>query len=112
MSIDSANVAKLREWFEDKKFTFNGVEAWSARDLQRLLGYDTWRRFREAIERAVESCATADRDPARHFLRIDGKLNISPQGVFAGAGKNLKGTKGGRPREEMILSRSASRWRF
>src|SRR5262245_19839613 len=108
MSIDLANVAKLRERFEDKKFTFNGVEAWSARDLQGLLGYGTWRRFREAIDRAMESCWRTNRDPKRHFVPVASKLTLSEsrvfRGIFAGAGKK---SGRGRPREDMILSRYA-----
>jgi len=33
-----------------------GAEYWSARDLQPLLGYDEWRKFEGAIQRAVTSC--------------------------------------------------------
>ena len=96
MSVDLANVAKLRERFEEKKFTYEGVEAWSGRDLQGLLGYAMWQDFRNAMDRAIESCATAGRDPSRHFVPVDGKLVISPQGVFRDVPRNLEGTEGGR----------------
>lgn len=35
-----------------------GAEYWSARDLQPLLGYSQWRRFEDAVKRAITSCAT------------------------------------------------------
>lgn len=56
-----------------------GAEYWSARDLQALLGYSQWRRFEQAIERAVNSCLESG-NPAEHH--------------FAGAGKPIPGGKG------------------
>lgn len=66
--------------FEDlKKTNQHGAEYWSARDLQPLLGYSQWRRFEQAIERAITSC---------------GKSGNSPDHHFAGAGKPITGGKG------------------
>ena len=54
--------------FEDLKQTnTHGAEYWSARDLQPLLGYSQWRRFQQAIERAMTSCKTSGNSPANHF---------------------------------------------
>jgi DNA-damage-inducible protein D len=44
-----------------------GAEYWSARDLYPLLGYDTWRRFETAIERAKIACANLGEEVADHF---------------------------------------------
>ncbi|WIG59105.1 MAG: DNA-damage-inducible protein D [Ktedonobacterales bacterium] len=44
-----------------------GAEYWSARDLYLLLGYDTWRRFETAIERAKIACANMGEEVADHF---------------------------------------------
>jgi DNA-damage-inducible protein D len=38
---------------EMKKINDHGAEYWSARDLQPLLGYSQWRRFEEAVQRAI-----------------------------------------------------------
>lgn len=66
--------------FEDMKSTnAHGAEYWSARDLQPLLGYSQWRRFENAIEKAVISCRQSGNDPAYHF---------------AGAGKVITAGKG------------------
>jgi DNA-damage-inducible protein D len=56
-----------------------GAEYWSARDLQPLLGYTQWRRFEDAIKRAITSCQQSGNDPGHHF---------------AGAGKPIVGGKG------------------
>ena len=56
----------------------HGAEYWSARDLQPLLGYSQWRRFEQAIERAMTSCEQSGNNPAHHF---------------AGAGKMVEQTR-------------------
>ena len=66
--------------FEDlKKRNEHGAEYWSARDLQPLLGYGQWRRFEDAIKRAITSCKQSGNEPAHHF---------------ADAGKPITGGKG------------------
>ncbi|MDF3055568.1 MAG: DNA protein [Gammaproteobacteria bacterium] len=82
--------------FEDlKQINQHGAEYWSARDLQPLLGYSQWRRFEQAIERAVTSCKQSE-NPAEHHFASAGKpitANHSPlnptQHHFAGAGKPI-----------------------
>lgn len=64
---------------EMKKVNDHGAEFWSARDLQPLLGYSQWRRFEDAIKRAVTSCKQSGNEPDYHF---------------AGAGKPITGGKG------------------
>lgn len=57
----------------------HGAEYWSARSLQALLGYSQWRRFEQAMERAITSCQESGNPPEHHF---------------AGAGKPIAGGKG------------------
>ena len=45
----------------------HGAEYWSARDLQPLLGYSQWRRFEDAVSRAITSCTQSGNDPGNHF---------------------------------------------
>ena len=82
-----------------------GVEAWSARGLMSLFGYDTWRNFRAAIDRAIQACATAGRDPERNFIPIEGDIQVGENRIFVGVVKN---SGRGRPAEGMILSRFAA----
>lgn len=63
-----------------KKTNAHGAEYWSARDLQPLLGYTQWRRFDEAIQRAISSCKASGNKSRDHF---------------AGAGKMIGIGKGG-----------------
>ena len=50
-----------------KKINEHGIEYWSARDLQTCLGYSQWRRFENAIQKAIESCKQSGNDPNHHF---------------------------------------------
>ena len=66
--------------FEDlKKTNEYGAEYWSAREIQPFLGYTQWRRFEDAVKRAITSCKSSGNDPAYHF---------------ADAGKPIEGGKG------------------
>ena len=66
--------------FEDlKRINDHEAEYWSARELQPLLGYSQWRRFEDAIKRAIISCQQSGNNPDYHF---------------AGAGKPITGGKG------------------
>jgi DNA-damage-inducible protein D len=50
-----------------KQTNLHGAEYWSARDLQPMLGYSQWRRFEQAVERAITSCKQSGNDPDHHF---------------------------------------------
>ncbi len=54
--------------FEElKRLNEHGCEYWSARDLQHRLGYTNWRRFEEAIRRAMTSCEKSGNRSTHHF---------------------------------------------
>lgn len=44
-----------------------GYPFWSARNLQPVLGYDTWRNFEEVVARAMVSCRNVGLNPAEHL---------------------------------------------
>lgn len=73
-----------------KKTDVQGGEFWSARDLMPLLGYDSWRRFSDTIERAKASATVQGHDVTR---------------LFAGA---VKKSTGGRSGEDYRLTRFAA----
>jgi len=45
--------------FENACYDYNGIECWSARDLQVVFGYTQWQHFVNAIEKAKISCQNA-----------------------------------------------------
>ncbi len=44
-----------------------GFDYWHARDLQKLLGYVEWRKFKDAIERAKMACESSGGISRHHF---------------------------------------------
>ncbi len=60
-----------------------GQEYWSARDLQRLLGYKNWREFEDAIKRAMIACKNSGQKPEDHF-------GDAPKMVSLGSGSQRK----------------------
>lgn len=101
----SSEISLIFKSFEDCCFEHDGAEAWRARDLMALLGYEKWERFRGAINRAYESCAEAKVDPSLNFMVGDGSKPWAPDEVFPTSGKN---PEGGRPGEDVILTRRAA----
>ena len=76
-----------------KRVNDHGAEYWSARDLQSLLGYSQWRRFEDAVKRAMVSCEQSGNPTDHHF---------------AGAGKMVElGSGSVRSLEDFHLSRFA-----
>lgn len=47
----------------------DNTEYWSARDLWPMLGYSTWQKFQNAIERAERSLQNTGHDTAAHITR-------------------------------------------
>lgn len=72
----------MKKTFDDIMHTTEdgSVEFWYARELMECLGYATWRRFKEAIERAKESCESAGIEVSDHFAGT-GKMIDLPKGA-------------------------------
>ncbi|NEP60361.1 MAG: hypothetical protein F6K31_25720 [Symploca sp. SIO2G7] len=47
-----------------------GNEYWTATELLALLGYKTWKRQKETVERAIISCQNNKADSALHFVEV------------------------------------------
>jgi DNA-damage-inducible protein D len=79
------NLESIKKTTEDAE----ALEFWSARDLMPMLGYNTWQKFSEAIERAKEACKISNKSIGSHFLPAPVK------------------STGGRPRDDYFLTRFA-----
>lgn len=74
--METTLIARLFTSFEEiKHLREDGSEYWSARDIQELLGYQTWQKFEDVMNRAIESCKKAGNSPYDHFLPAPVKSN-------------------------------------
>lgn len=60
-------IAELFEQFEKAGYELKGIECWSARELQPILGYLRWENFANAIDKAKKACENAGEKVSDHF---------------------------------------------
>ena len=65
--LKSEEIKALFAQFENAAAEIEGVECWSARELQLLLGYAKWENFSKVIDKAKESCSNAGEKIEYHF---------------------------------------------
>jgi len=65
--MKSEEIIQLFEQFEGAAAELEGIECWSARDLQLLLGYSKWENFEKVIQKAKDSCKNAGEEITYHF---------------------------------------------
>lgn len=53
--------------FESAASEIEGVECWSAREMQGLLGYSKWENFEKVIQKAKDACTNAGEEISNHF---------------------------------------------
>ncbi len=72
--------------FENIKYTNEyGQEYWKARELQKVLGYTEFNKFKPVIEKAKQSCKTSNNNVLDHFAEVSEMVKIG-----SGATRELK----------------------
>ncbi len=66
--------------FESACYDYNGIECWSARELQIILGYAQWRNFENAIEKAKITCESTGNEVSDHFADVSKTIPM-PKGA-------------------------------
>ncbi len=86
-------IAQLFNQFEEAAYDYKGIECWSARELQQILGYTKWDNFYKVIEKAKTACESS---------------GVATLDHFAGVGKMISLAKGAqREIEDIALTRYA-----
>jgi len=75
-------IKNLLEQFEAVAFDYEGVECWSARELQKLLDYAEWRNFCKTIDKAKESCKNANISTLEHFVDVNKLIETGKGAAF------------------------------
>ncbi len=65
--MKSEEIKHLFAQFESAAAELEGVECWSARELQDLLGYTKWENFEKVIQKAKDACKNAGEEIDYHF---------------------------------------------
>lgn len=73
-------VEELFRKFENACHLLEGVECWSARELQEVFNYTQWRNFENAIEKAKRACENAGEKLSDHFADISKTIPM-PKGA-------------------------------
>ncbi|NVO12059.1 MAG: DNA damage-inducible protein D [Bacteroidales bacterium] len=68
--MKSEEVKNLFSQFEAAASELEGIECWSARELQDLLGYSKWENFEKVVQKAKDACKNAGEEIDYHFPDI------------------------------------------
>ena len=73
-------IAELFQKFEHACYLLEGIECWSARELQDIFNYTQWRNFENAIAKAKDACANAGEKVSDNFADISKTIPM-PKGA-------------------------------
>ena len=60
-------ITELFEKFQNACYLYEGIECWSARELQNILGYAKWENFAKVIDKAKTACEGSGVAVKNHF---------------------------------------------
>ncbi len=69
-------ISELFKKFEEACYDLDGLECWSAREMQEILGYKDWRNFLNAIQKASKACENSGEVVQDHFVGITKMVKI------------------------------------
>ena len=74
------DIQALFKSFEDAACMIDDTECWSARDMQKLLGYSLWQNFTNVINKAKAACENVGQLVSDHFIDVN-KMIIAGKGA-------------------------------
>jgi len=69
-------ITELFGKFEEACYDYDGIDCWSARELQSILGYSQWKNFKNVIDKAQKSCEQAGEEIKNHFAEFGKMVEI------------------------------------
>jgi len=66
--------------FEEACYDLDGLECWSARELQVIFGYKEWRNFTNTIQKAVTACENSKEQANDHFVGVNKMIELGKGG--------------------------------
>ena len=69
-------ISELLNKFESACYEIKGIECWSARELQDILGYSKWDNFLKVIEKAKTACSNAGGNVTDHFAEVGKMIDL------------------------------------
>ena len=70
-------IAELFLKFEQACYNYKGIECWSARELQNILGYAEWRNFLKVVDKAKDACINAGEKLSDHFVDVNKMIDLA-----------------------------------
>lgn len=70
-------ITELFEKFQNACYIYEGIECWSARELQTIFNYAQWKNFFKVIEKAKTSCESSGVAVSDHFADIGKMIDLA-----------------------------------
>jgi len=70
-------IVELLQKFEETCYVYQGIECWSARELQLILGYNKWENFVKVIDKAKLTCKNSGAKISDHFPDIRKMIDLA-----------------------------------
>jgi DNA-damage-inducible protein D len=74
--MKTEEIKQLFALFEAAASELEGIECWSARELQTLLGYSKWENFEKVVQKAKDACRNAGEIVENHFPDVRKMVEI------------------------------------
>lgn len=76
MKMDKMKNEEDKTFEKIKHIDENGIEYWSAREIQRVLQYAKWQKFLMVIEKAKKACENSGHITKDHFIQVGKMVQI------------------------------------